>query len=162
MELLWLRSLHILGAVALLGVGLGSAFQLWAASRNAAAPVVAEVARAVVWADWIFIAPAVLLQPVTGLLLARDLGHPLDSDWLVAAIGLYLLAGACWLPVVGLQIRIARLAKRDAALGQPLCAEARWLLRVWFWLGWPAFGAVLVILHLMVFRPEGWLPGMGP
>lgn len=159
MELLWLRSLHILGAVALLGVGLGSAFQLWSASRSAAAPVVAEVARAVVWADWIFIAPAVLLQPVTGLLLALELGHPLDSDWLIAAVGLYLVAGACWIPVVGLQMRIARLAKRDAALGQPLCSEARRLLRIWFWLGWPAFGAVLVILHLMVFRPDGWLLG---
>ena len=161
MELLWLRSLHVLGAVALLGVGLGSAFHLWWASRNAAAPVVAEVARAVVWADWLFIAPAVLLQPLTGLFLALELGHPLDSDWLVAAIGLYLLAGACWLPVVGLQMRIARLAKRDAGLGQPLCAEVRRLLRIWFWLGWPAFGAVLVIVHLMIFRPDGWLPGMG-
>lgn len=161
MDLLWLRSLHILGAVVLLGLGLGSAFQLWSASRSGAAPVVAEVAGAVVRADWLFIAPAVVLQPVTGLALALGLGHPLDSDWLLAAALLYLLAGACWLPVVGLQIRIARLARQDAESGRPLRAEARRLLRIWFWLGWPAFGAMLAILHLMVFRPVGWMPGLG-
>ncbi len=159
MDDLWLRSLHVLGAVVLLGLGLGSAFHFWFVSRSAGAPAIAEAARAVVWADWLFIAPAVVLQPLTGLALATELGHPLDSDWLLAAIALYLLAGACWLPVVGLQIRIARLAKADALAGRPLGPEAARLIKRWFWLGWPAFGAILVVLHLMVFRPEGWLPG---
>ena len=154
MDLLWIRSLHILGAVVLLGTGLGTAFQLWSAGRSGSAPVVAEVAQAVVRADWIFTTPAILLQPITGLVLALGLGHPLDAPWILATAGLYGIAGLCWPPVVWLQIKTARLARRDAAAGQPLCAEARRLLRIWFWLGWPAFAAVLLILHLMVFRPE--------
>lgn len=156
MDLLWLRSLHILGAVVLLGTGLGTAFQLWSAGRGGSALVIAEVARATVRADWIFTAPAVALQPVTGLGLALGLGYPLDSAWILAAVALYLVAGVCWLPVVGLQMRIARLAQADAARGGAPGTETRRLLGIWFRLGWPAFLAVLVILHLMVFRPELW------
>jgi uncharacterized membrane protein len=47
-------------------------------------------------------------------------GMDLHSKWLVWSIGLYLLAGACWLPVVWLQIRMrdiaADAAKRDVEL----------------------------------------------
>ena len=159
MDVLFWRELHILGAVLLLGVGFGSAFHLWFANRSAEASVVAEVARAVVWADLVFIAPAVVLQPVTGLVLATGLGHSIDSDWILAAAGLYVIAGACWLTVVGIQLRIAKLAKSDAISGRPLGHDARRLLKTWFWLGWPTFGAVLVIIHLMVYRPADWLSG---
>jgi len=112
------------------------------------------VAERVVWADWIFTTPAVVVQPITGVLLARMLGFPLSSGWLAHAVALYALAGACWVPVVWLQIRMRNLA-RDAVERGSALDETYWrLARIWFWLGVPAFCAVLAIFALMVTKPS--------
>jgi uncharacterized membrane protein len=66
---------------------------------------------------------------------------------------LYVFTGACWIPVVWLQMRMRDLARDAAVRGVPL-AEQYWrLARIWFWLGLPAFCAVLAILALMVVKP---------
>jgi uncharacterized membrane protein len=124
------------------------------AHRSGDLRAIVVVSRNVVLADWLFTAPAVVLQPLTGLWLAWQAGIPLTTGWLALAIGLYLLTGACWLPVVWLQIRMHRIAataSRDGeALPELYYRYARW----WFALGWPAFIAVLAIFWLMVFKPD--------
>jgi uncharacterized membrane protein len=154
MSYLWLKYLHIIGSTLLFGTGLGTAFHMWCTHRTGDAKGIAIAGRNTVWADWLFTAPAVVLQPVTGFLLAHMGGFPLSSFWIVAAIGLYVLTGACWLPVVWLQIRMAQLAAGAAASGAPLPAAYHRYARFWFWLGWPAFIAVLTIFFLMIFKPE--------
>ena len=148
-----MKELHVLGAMLLFGTGLGTAFHFWRAHRTGAPAVIAAAARSTVLADWLFTAPAVVLQPVTGLLLARAVGWPLDSFWILAALGLYGLAGACWMPVVVLQHRMASLAGAAAETRTLLPPEYHRAARLWFWLGWPAFAAVLGILHLMIAKP---------
>ncbi|TXI31480.1 MAG: DUF2269 domain-containing protein [Ottowia sp.] len=148
-----LKTLHVLSSTLLFGTGLGSAFYLWRAARHGDAAQFAFVARQVVLADWLFTATAVVFQPLSGWLLARTAGHPLDAGWLQASYGLYLLAGACWLPVVWLQYRLRDLARDAARLQQPLPARWHRCLCLWFVLGWPAFGAVALIFWLMVNRP---------
>lgn len=148
-----LRLLHIGGAILLFGTGLGTAFHGWMAFRCGRPEVVAAVARSVVLADWLFTAPAAALQPVTGLLLAREAGHDLASPWLAAAACLYLLVGACWLPVVWLQIRMARMSREAVAAGTGLPAAYWRYSRLWFLLGVPAFLAMVAILWLMVAKP---------
>src|SRR3954447_23637915 len=76
--------------------------------------------RNVVIADWLFTAPAVVLQPLTGVWLAWQAGIPLTTGWLALAIGLYLLTGACWLPVVWLQIRMHQIAATASRDGETL------------------------------------------
>ena len=66
---------------------------------------------------------------------------------------LYLLAGACWLPVVWLQIRMRHLAEQAAAEGTGLPQRYHACKRLWFALGVPAFSALLVVYYLMVFKP---------
>ena len=151
---LWIKYLHIVGAVVIFGTGLGTAFQMWMAHRGRDPRSIATVARNVMVADWVFTTPAVVLQPITGLTLAVLVGHAIHDGWLILSLVLYGIAAACWLPVVWLQIRMARIARETAERGGRL-PPAYWrMARVWFWLGWPAFVAVLVILHLMVFRPD--------
>jgi uncharacterized membrane protein len=95
----------------------------------------------------------VIVQPVTGVWLARIAGYPLATSWLATAIALYLLVGACWLPVVGIQLRMRRIA--DATpLGLALPPVYFRLSRLWFLLGWPAFIGVIAIFWLMVAKPE--------
>ena len=62
--------------------------------------IVAHVAGTVVVADTIFTATAVVVQPVTGVLLAQPLGWPLSEDWIVLSLLLYVVTGLFWLPVV--------------------------------------------------------------
>jgi uncharacterized membrane protein len=154
MDLLWLKLVHIVGATLLLGTGLGTAFFMWTAHRGGDPRAIAVTARHVVLADTVFTAPAVVVQPATGVWMALELGYPVLSGWILWTIVLYLVTGACWLPVVWLQVRAARLAREAVAAGADLPPRYFRLMRAWFWLGWPAFAAVLGIVWLMVFKPD--------
>jgi uncharacterized membrane protein len=149
-----LKLAHILSATVLFGTGLGTAFQMWAANRSGDARTIADAAATVVKADVWFTTPAVIVQPLTGLALVHLAGFGLRAPWLVAAYLLYLLAGACWLPVVWIQLRMRDLARQALLRQAALPALYHRLFRVWFLLGWPAFGAVLGIFWLMVTKPD--------
>ncbi|HPE26223.1 DUF2269 family protein [Albidovulum sp.] len=149
--------LHILSSTVLFGTGIGTAFQMVWAMRTGRVETVHSVASGVVVADWIFTTPAGLFQPLSGLWLVHLQGWSLTEPWLVLTYALYVLAFACWAPVVHLQIRIRDLARAALTEGRPLPAEARRLYHIWFALGWPAFGALTAVFWLMVAKPE--LPG---
>jgi uncharacterized membrane protein len=148
-----LRLIHILSSTLLFGTGLGTAFHGLAAFITKDPRVIARVGRSVVWADWLFTTPAVIIQPVTGLMLVELGGHQLFDGWVLWAIALYIFTGACWLPVVWLQIRIRQIAEVSLQNNTSLPPLAFRYMRMWFALGWPAFAAVLGIFYLMVFRP---------
>ena len=150
----FLKWLHVLGATVLLGTGAGIAFFMLMAHRSGDVRVIAGVAGIVVIADYVFTSTAVVAQPVTGLLLARTVGYPLSTGWIVASIVLYLLTGAFWLPVVWMQSRMRDLARAAAEAGTALPREYHRLFRWWFAFGFPAFTAVLAIFWLMIARPE--------
>ncbi|MBI3513669.1 MAG: DUF2269 domain-containing protein [Proteobacteria bacterium] len=152
----WLKVVHILGATVLLGTGLGTAFHLWMADRDGDPRIIAAVARSTVRADFLFIAPAAIVQPVTGAILMSIMGFDPMTPWLVAAYVLFALAAACWLTVVWLQIRVRDLAAAAAARHESLPSEYHRAMRAWFVLGWPAFAAVIVVIGLMVVKPELW------
>jgi uncharacterized membrane protein len=146
-----LKTLHILSATLLFGTGLGTAYFMWSATRTRDAHVIAAVARQVVRADWLFTLPTVIFQPMSGALLAQAASYPWNG-WIGLSLALYTLAGLCWLPVVRLQIRM-RNAAQTAALRHQALPQAFWRdLRRWFWLGVPAFAAMLGVFFLMVFK----------
>ena len=147
------RWLHIVGATVLLGTGAGIAFFMVMAHRTRDAGIVAHVAGTVVVADVLFTATAVVAQPATGYLLAKDLGWPLGEGWIVWSLALYAVTGLFWLPVVWMQARMRDLARRAAAEDAALPAAYHRLYRLWFAFGFPAFAAVLAILWLMIARP---------
>jgi uncharacterized membrane protein len=151
---LLLEALHILSAMILFGTGLGTAFYLWMAHRSRDPHVIAVVGRHVVLGDWIFTGGAGVLQPVTGLGLVHLSGRDAFEPWLVMTYGLYALAFVCWAPVVWLQSEAARLAKESAAQGTSLPPRYFRLMRIWFYLGWPAFLALIGVLLLMVLKPS--------
>lgn len=153
MSYLWLKWIHILSSTLLFGTGLGIAFFLWIAHRRGDARHIAATARTVVIADACFTAPAVVVQLVTGLWLVALLGLPLTRTWVLWALILFVGVGACWLPVLRLQIRARDLARDAAERNVPLPAEHFRVMRWWFALGWPAFVGVIAIFWLMVMKP---------
>lgn len=154
MELfLTLRLVHILSAAVLFGTGLGIAFFMLLAVRGGDVAHIARTGRHVVLADAIFTAVAVIVQPISGIWLALIVGYPMMSKWLFCTYILYGIAAAAWLPVVWIQMRLAKLAEVATSNGTPLDAEFHRLFRIWFWLGWPGFLSVFGIYILMVFKP---------
>lgn len=153
MEYLIVKWLHILSSTFLFGTGIGSAFYMLFTSLSRDVRAIAVVSRYVVLADWIFTSTTVVLQPLTGLYLVHLAGYPLTSTWIVASIGLYLLAGACWLPVVWMQIRMRDMAQAAARADRELPAQYWRYLRLWTVLGIPAFLALVAVFYLMVAKP---------
>lgn len=153
---LLVKWLHIVSSVVLVGTGFGSAFYLFFANRSASLEARAVVARLVVRADLWFTTPAVIVQPLTGIWLAHTAGWPLTTPWLAASLALYLLAGACWLPVLWLQLKMARDVETAVAAGRPLSVQYRRWQRGWELLGYPAFAAMLAVFFLMVNKPALW------
>ena len=144
--------LHILSSTLLFGTGLGSAFYMFFASRTRDVRAVAVVARYVVIADWLFTTPTVIFQPLSGFYLAHLAGFPLTARWIAWSVVLYLIAGACWLPVVWMQIRMRDWAKSAVVTGT--LPERYWVyLRRWTLLGIPAFVALVIVFYLMVAKP---------
>jgi uncharacterized membrane protein len=152
-EYLVVKWLHVLSSTILFGTGIGSAFYMLFASLQRDPRVVLFVVRYVVIADWLFTTTAVIVQPVTGLWLAHLAHFPLTSRWLAWSIALYFVAGACWLPVVWMQVRMREMARTAVEQGTPLPPAYARYLRVWIALGLPAFVSLLVVFYLMVAKP---------
>ena len=150
---LLLKWVHILSSILLVGTGFGSAFYLFFIHRTQNVQAIAAVSRLVVKADYWFTAPAVIIQPLTGLLMVSMAGYPLTQGWLLWTLVLYALAGACWLPVVWLQIKMAKMAATAQAGSMTLPPRYWQNARYWERLGYPAFIAMLGIYALMVFKP---------
>lgn len=156
MTYLDLKFLHIIGSAVLLGTGAGIAFFMVMAHRSKNVAVIAGVARIVVIADFLFTATTVVVQPITGLLLANVQNYPLNSSWIVASLALYVFIGMWWLPVVYFQIRIRAIVTKAAAQKKPLPPDYYWYYRIWFAFGVPAFFSILIIFWLMIARPALW------
>lgn len=153
MDIYTLKWIHICSSMLLFGTGLGTAFFKFTADLSQDLRVMAHTNRRVVLADWLFTTPTVIIQPLSGYALAIAYGYPAASPWLLASLGLYLLAGICWLPVVYLQIRMRNDCAAALAAGQTLNPRYWQDARTWFWLGIPAFIAMVGVIWLMVAKP---------
>ena len=152
-EYLVVKWLHVLSSTILFGTGIGSAFYMLVAGLNRDPRVVFFVTRWVVIADWIFTATAVIVQPLTGFYLVYLAKIPLESRWIVWSTVLYLVAGACWLPVVWMQMRMREMARVAVSEGTELPLRYWRFFRVWVFLGIPAFVSLVVVFYLMVAKP---------
>ena len=76
-----------------------------------------------------------------------------SQGWLVASLALYVLAGAFWLPVIWMQMRMRDLAEEAASAGKHLPARYHKLFAWWFACGFPGFGSVMLIIWLMIAKP---------
>jgi uncharacterized membrane protein len=151
-----LKTVHVVSSTILFGTGLGTAFHMWMTHLRGDVAAIASTARNVVVADWLFTSTTGVLQPLTGIMLVVIAGYDPVSSWLVLTYCLYMVAGLCWLVVVCLQIRVARIAARCATESAPLPADYHRAMRAWFCLGWPAFLALIGVFWLMVSKPDLW------
>jgi uncharacterized membrane protein len=151
---LFVKTLHVLSATVLFGTGAGIAFFMLKGHLSGVSAARRFAAATTVRADYLFTLPAVIVQPLSGTWLVWKGGFDWSDWWLVATYALYLLAGACWLPVVAVQIRMKAVLDAEAVTGILDEATLSRLFRWWFALGWPAFGGLIVVFYLMVAKPS--------
>jgi uncharacterized membrane protein len=151
-----LKAAHVLSAAIVFGTGLGIAFFTWfgyrGAMRDGALEALRSTLRLTVIADACLTAPSVAFQAVSGVVLMKAYGWPFLGAWSIAVWSLFFLAGACWLPVLFMQARLAR-AARQAPSTAALPPSFHRMFRFWFALGAVAFAAVIAIYWLMVAKP---------
>jgi uncharacterized membrane protein len=147
--------LHILSSTLLFGTGLGTAFFMFVTNRSSDVRAIAVVTRYVVLADWLFTATTVVFQPLSGLMMMHLADIPLRTPWIWLSFALYFVAGACWLPVVWIQMQLRNIARDAAAAGASTLPARYWKYeRAWILLGIPAFFSLVVVFYLMVAKPS--------
>jgi len=153
MTYLWLKLIHIISSTVLFGTGLGSAFYMYRANKTKDLNTMLFAARNVVLVDWVFITPAVIIQPLTGIGLIHVMQLSWSTPWLVMSLLLYVFVGVCWIPVVYIQVKMKRILAQAIKNGTELPAKYYRHFRTWFILGWPAFLSVIIIFYLMTLKP---------
>lgn len=148
------KTVHIISATILFGTGIGIANFMFFGLRTGVPALRRFASTMTVRSDFAFTLPAVVIQPLSGAWLVHMAGLDWTDLWLVATYGLYILAGACWIPVVVIQMRMKSML--DAQAGGAALNEAALdrLFRWWVTLGLPAFGGLVVVFYLMVAKPS--------
>ena len=148
-----IKTLHILTSTILFGTGIGIAFFMLRSWFTKNVHEKFYAARNTVLADYLFTFPAAVIQPVSGVALIYTAGFDWTSQWLMTTYVIYVIAGLCWLPVVWIQIQLKNMCKDASENGAELPQRYYTLFKLWFALGWPAFGGFIVIFYLMVAKP---------
>jgi uncharacterized membrane protein len=151
---LLIKTVHVISAAVLFGTGAGIAFFMLMGQKSPSFEARRFSASATVRADFLFTLPAVVIQPVSGAWLIWQGGYDWADAWLLVTYGLYVIAGLCWIPVVIIQIKIKRMLQSREDGDKFDDARLSRLVRLWFALGWPAFGGLVVVFYLMVAKPS--------
>ncbi len=150
---LTVKTLHIISSAILFGTGIGIAFFMWLSffSNNLTEKLYA--AKNTVLADKLFSFPAALIQPLTGFWLIVESGFNWNEYWLLLTYAIYIVAAACWIPVVWIQIQLKEILTKSINNKSELPNHYYKLFKIWFILGWPAFLGLIVVFYLMVTKP---------
>jgi len=153
---LLLKSLHVLGAVLILGNVIVTGFWNFKAVRTRDVRVIAFAQREVIAADvWMTFGGGALLS-ITGFLLAQSYGlNPWTTPWIVWGFGLLLLSTGLWLVVLlPCQTRMARLSREAIAAEEPLPPAFYRAFVCWNVVGWFATLLLVAALAVMVMKPQ--------
>ncbi len=147
----WHLTLHILGAVFLVGNVFITAVWAWTAFRTSSWPILRWAMRIVTWCDVYFTAPGFLLLAANGMVLASAWGGIYSWRWLwisMALLGATALTAGVLIPT---QIKLWKLSTEQ--LDGPN-EEYEKLIQRWNNWGTPAAVVPLVVLVLMVLKPR--------
>ena len=150
-----LKFVHVLAAAVMFGTWLCLAMVMLRGHRSGNPSVVAVTAQFVVDLEKVLMAPAIFVQPAAGFPLAWAIGlSSLSEFWIVASLGLFALALACWLVAFRIETRIRSLSRRSALDAVALPDDYRRLFRAWSAAATLGLLATVAIFALMVWQPR--------
>jgi uncharacterized membrane protein len=150
-----IKFVHVLAAAVMLGTWLCLVIFMLLAHRSGNPSVVALTSQFVVSVEMMVVAPAVALQPISGIPLAYAIGlSPLGEFWIVVSLLLYAVILGCWLAAVWIEIRIRGLTREASLNSLPLSAAYRRLFRIWCALACPVLAGMVAVFALMIWQPR--------
>ena|ERR1700744_3519885 len=153
--ILSLKFVHVLFAAVMFGAWLAIACLMVFARRSGNASVIALVAQFAVRIELFVVAPAIVLQPVSGFPLESAIGvSDVDNFWLGSSIVLYAIVVLAWLAALRLEFVIRRMARQASLGGARLGKDyARWF-RIWSGLAAVIFAGLVLLYLLMIWQPR--------
>jgi uncharacterized membrane protein len=149
----WIKIIHVISAAVLFGTGMGTAFYMFYVNRQKDIRLIAMATKQVVFVDWVFTGTSGVIQFFSGMWLIYLKGYSPTALWLMGAMIGYVIASACWVPVVYLQIRCRDLAFEALKNNTSLNEKYDRYYKIWWILGIPAFLSLMVVFYLMANRP---------
>ncbi len=153
--ILALKFVHVLFAAVLFGGWLAAACFMVFAHRSRNTSVVALVSQFAVRVELFVVAPALVLQPVSGFPLESVIGlSDVDDFWLGSSIVLYVIVLLAWLGALWVEFTIRRMARQASLAGMKLGKDyPRWF-RIWAALAAVILAGLVLLYLLMIWQPR--------
>jgi uncharacterized membrane protein len=150
-----LKFVHVLAAATMFGAWLCLAIVMLRGHRSGNPSVVAVTTQFVVDVEKMVMAPAIAAQPISGFSLAWAIGlSPLSEFWIVVSLGLFVVAVACWIGALRVEIRVRRLSRQSALDAVALPHDYRRMFHAWSALAAAGMLATTAIFALMIWQPR--------
>lgn len=149
----WVKIIHVISAAVLFGSGLSTAFYMLYVNQQKDIRLIAVATKQVVFVDWVFTGTSGVVQFITGMYLIFLKHYSPGLLWVAGGMLGYMIAAACWFPVVYLQIRCRDLAFDALKNNTPLPPLYYRYYRCWWMLGIPAFIALMGVFYVMANKP---------
>ncbi|GAA0379721.1 DUF2269 domain-containing protein [Bacillus horti] len=146
--------LHVLGAVMFLGNVITAAFWKIRAERGKDIAHIHKAVKNVMFADYVFTLPGIILLIITGNLMAFQAGYAMmEWNWVTVSQGLFILTGLLWVIILlPNQRKMIKESEKSISLGQ-LTPSYKKASRIWDVCGSLANLIPLVVLYLMLAKP---------
>ncbi len=141
----WIKIIHIMSAVVLFGISLGSAGYLFFSKYVDGISNRIAILRQVAVVDWVFTAIAGIIQPITGFMLIDEKAYVLKPEWWLITLLGYGFAGACWFPAVYLRGQCESLLIADPVISSKFVRYFNGRL----WLSVLAFLLLIIVFYFM-------------
>ena len=144
--ILALKFVHVLFAAVMFGAWLAAACFMVFARRSGNASVVALVSLFVVRIELFVVAPAMVLQPVTGVPLETVIGlSNIDNFWIDSSILIYAIVVLAWLGALRAEFIIRRMARQASLGGTKLGKNYARVFRIWSGLAVLIFAGLVLL-----------------
>ncbi len=161
MDHLWIKLIHVLGAILFVGNIVVTALWKTLADRTRDPRIVAFGQRLVLVTDAVFTGPGAAAVVITGYLLLGPFGDdPFGTHrWIFLGLHLFLGSAVIWglglLPIQIAQYRMVRSLERPKADAPGTIPPRYWVLgRLWMFLGIVATLLPLIAVYFMVVKPS--------
>jgi uncharacterized membrane protein len=153
--ILALKFVHVLFAAVMFGAWLAAACFMVFARRSGNASVVALVSLFVVRIELFVVAPAMVLQPITGVPLETVIGlSNIDNFWIDSSILVYAIVVLAWLGALRAEFVIRRMARQASLGGTKLGKNYARVFRIWSGLAVLIFAGLVLLYLLMIWQPR--------
>lgn len=150
-----IKFIHLIATGVVLGGWICLILFMLLAHRSGNTAVVALTSQFVVRAEFLVMAPAFALQPISGFPLSYAIGlAPFSEFWIDVSLVLYVGIIVCWLGAVRLERRIRAVTRQAALDAAPLPTAYRPLFRLWCVFAVPLVLGMIAVDAVMVWQPR--------